>query len=104
MGNQIRLYSVNNFALQTYKSHIKGNSDLSYEEVSKKLTRNVMLGIKIPTADKNYVWYAYGHLRILVKNEKRVTCILNYQPILLDWEEDEPLKKWLNKKLNIGID
>lgn len=92
---------INNFVYQSYRQFVKGNHCLDIETVAKKLTRNVILGFPLPVENTDHVWYAYGKLRILVKYDSEVVCILNNQPEILGWEVDEDVKENLNKLLGI---
>ena len=96
----MKVLKVNDFALQSYRSFVKGNRSLSSNEVAKKLTRNVLLAKKIAEIE-NQAWYAYGKLRILVK-DSIVTCVMNHNDIPDDWEVDLNKKKILNDMLGIA--
>ena len=98
----VQTLKINNFAYQSYRQFVKGNFEKSKEDVAKKLTRNVMLGIPTIVPNTNHVWYSYGALRILVKNGDKICCVLNNQPFEDGWEADHALKEWLNKKLKIS--
>lgn len=101
-NKELGILEISNSAYQSYRKFTKGNFDSSKTDVAKKLTRNTFLGTPIPVEDTNNVWYAYGKLRILVKNGKKISCVMNHQPRVEGWEEDLALKNWLNKKLNIS--
>lgn len=92
---------VSEFALQNYKQFVKGNMKLSISEVEKKLTRNVLLSTKVGEFD-NHIVYAYGQLRIFVKNNSVVTCVMNHQESLEGWELDYQKKEMLDRVLNIA--
>ncbi len=96
------LLQINDFAYQSYRQFVKGNFNKSKEEVAKKLTRNVMLSTPKAVPNTRYVWYSYGALKILVKNGKKISCVINNQPFEDGWEVDQTLKTLLNKKLGIS--
>lgn len=93
----MKVLKVNDFALQSYRSFVKGNRSLSSNEVAKKLTRNVLLAKKIAEIE-NQAWYAYGKLRILVE-DNTVTCVMNNQKVVDGIDQNK--KKILNDILGI---
>ena len=82
----MELLKVSDFALQSYRSFVKGNFNLSSNEVAKKLTRNILLGVRIGEIDRQ-TWYAYGQLRILVQGDT-ITCVMNHRDVVDGWELD----------------
>lgn len=102
MPKNIKPLKVGKLALQEYRGNTNGNMKLSKSEVAKKLTRNIHLGYPMPTLDESYQWYAYGALRILVKNNKKIVSIINRQPTIVGWKLDYQKKTMLNKLLNIS--
>ena len=99
-GFCVKILQVSDFALHSYRFFVKGNFSLGATEVSKKLTRNILLGVRIGEIDGT-TWYAYGQMRILVKNDK-VTCVMNHNEVLDGWELDLYKKEILNNILGIA--
>ena len=97
----MKTLKVSTFALQSYKQFVKGNMKLSINDVEKKLTRNVLLSTKVGEFD-NHIVYAYGKLRIFVKNNSVVTCVMNHQEAVDGWELVLEKKKMLDSVLNIA--
>ena len=98
----MKVLRVSDFALQAYRSFVNGNFNLNKDEVEKKLTRNVILGQKLGENVGGQVWYAYGQLRILVKNEEKITCVMNRKGVIDGWELDYDKKRLLNGILEIA--
>lgn len=102
MPKNLKPLKVGKLALEEYRGNTNGNMKLSKSEVAKKLTRNVHLSYPMPTEDESYKWYAYGHMRILVKNNKKIISVINRQPTIVGWELDYQKKIMLNKLLKIS--
>ena len=98
---KVKTLKVSTFALQSYKQFVKGNLRLSISEVEKKLTRNVLLAKRVGEFD-NHIVYAYGKLRIFVKDNSVITCIMNHQEPIDDWELDYEKKEMLDSVLGIA--
>lgn len=102
MSKTLKPLKVSKLALFEYRSNTLGNSMLSKSEVAKKLTRNVHLGYPMPTEDESYKWYAYGAMRILVKNGKKVITVINRQPTIVGHVIDGKKKIKLEKMLKLS--
>lgn len=102
MTKSIKLLKVSKLALNEYRNFVIGNKELTKKEVAKKLTRNVLLAYPMQSTDEQYKWYAYGQMRILVKNNKKVVSIINRQPTIIGHEIKLSQKENYNKLLNIS--
>lgn len=101
MSNPIKPLKVSKLALSEYRKFVIGNSGLTKKEVAKKLTRNVLLAYSMESTDEQYRWYAYGYMRILVKNNKKIISVINRQPTIVGHEIDLQQKEKFEKMLKI---
>lgn len=101
MENQnIELLNVTPTAFQTYIKTTRGNSGISMLEAQKKLTRNVLLGVRSRETKSGNVWYLYGRLYILVR-DNTVIHVSNHNRIPDEWKEDYTKKHELDKILGL---
>ena len=101
MENQnIELLNITPNAFQIYTETTRGNSGISMLEARKKLTRNVLLSVRSRETKSGNVWYLYGRLYILVRNNT-VIHVSNHNRTPDEWEEDYNRKQELNKILGL---
>ena len=98
----LKPFKISDLAYQSYRQFTRGNATLSKDEVAKKLTRNVMLGVPIRVENTKYTWYAYGKMRLLVKKSEKIVCIINHQPVIEGWKVNSRAKANLNRLLRIS--
>ena len=98
----LKPFKISDLAYQSYRQLTRGNAQLSREEVAKKLTRNVLLGIPVVVENTKYTWYAYGEMRLLVKKSEKIICIINHQPVIEGWKVNPWSKANLNRLLRIN--
>lgn len=98
---KIKPLQVTKLALNEYRFNTINNLHLSKKEVAKKLTRNILLAYPMNIDDVNYRWYAYGRLRILVKNNKKIISVINRQETIPSWKLDEKRKAKLDKMFGL---
>lgn len=80
--SEIRLFKLTNRAYNHYCNATRGNSETSYELAQRKLTRNILLSMKLDIGKKKIV-YIYGQLHIFTKGNT-ITWIENI-PCQHDW-------------------
>lgn len=98
----MKTLEVTGFAFYSYRNFVKGNEYIKKEEAEKKLTRNVILGKRISKDMDGKVWYAYGQMRMLVKDHEQIICVLNNRGVIKGWEPDYYKKEVLNKFFGIA--
>lgn len=99
---KIKPLKITKLALHEYRTNTARNRGLSKTEVAKKLTRNVMLAYPMNIDDAKYKWYAYGRMRILVKNNKKIISVINRQETIPTWKLDEKRKEKLDKMFGLS--
>lgn len=99
----VKLYQLGKVVYNRYREAVKGNNHIDQLTAQKKLTRNIMLGLKIEI-DNKVIMYMYGNLHIFVRGNK-ITWIKNVKNTSGNWfYKDEALYAELNKKLGISDD
>lgn len=101
MSKTLKPLKISTLALQEYRMNSIGNYNLSKDEVARKLTRNVLLSYPMESTDEQYKWHVYGHMRILVKNNRKVISVINRQPTIVGHEINLEQKEKLEKMLKI---
>lgn len=82
-----------------YHKEIENSEDVTREQVSLKMTRNMHLAIPY-NHSSGRTWYAYGQLRFAVENNIIGWIeIKNRQPAI--WNKDQSKYNEITKKLNI---
>jgi hypothetical protein len=91
-----------------YRKNVKDNENISYDQATRKLTRNIQLAKEIPPRDESDIMketklYQYGNLIILVRNET-VIRLWNHKGEIFtnDWIQDDIKYEEFNKKLSIA--
>lgn len=96
----IELFKLRRKAYEQYCNVTNDNSDTTFETAQKKLTRNIMLSMKVELRKKSTL-YIYGHLHIFTNGKNRITWIKNIKNTH-DWfYKDEKEYDRLNKLLKI---
>lgn len=97
---------LSKIAYERYCKNVKGNSETTYQQANKKLTRNVIMASKFKwknaMSSKNRFIFNYGFLQIDVSGNTIVT-VKNMQPFK-KFVKSEFLYNKLNKKLGIKSD
>lgn len=104
MRNKMYPMKVAREALDYYKENVRGNYGISDNLAAKKITRNWLLGLTIPSNDSKYEIRHYGVLVMTRnKNNKAIVKIENKANIIANngFYIDEKKKTVLNFKLGI---
>jgi hypothetical protein len=83
-----------------YRNNVKGNKDISYDQIRRKMTRNMLLAKKEDSTDYPCQLYKYGSLWFLVKDDK-VVWMRNKCYVPEDWILDKEKYNRLNEELGI---
>ncbi|WP_182006279.1 hypothetical protein [Priestia aryabhattai] len=104
---RLQLLEISKIALEEYRAKVKDNVDVTEDVARRKLTRNVICGVKQPRnllqESKGNTAYRYGNLFIVVGDKKGtdvVTVIENGRSREY-YEKDHELYVELSKALNI---
>ena len=100
----IKLYDLKAEAYEEYRQSVKGNTETSYDLARKKLTRNILLGVKKKgvlntlTLKQEYI---YGNLKITVKFGSIVKIENHTTDVVSGWKLDKKEYERLSKVLDI---
>lgn len=61
------LLELNDKALNAYRNNVKGNAELDYDVIQRKMTRNMLLAETLYKSETKAI-YQYGSMRFEVKN------------------------------------
>jgi hypothetical protein len=86
-----------------YRNNVKGNKNISYDQIRRKMTRNMLLAKKEDSTGYPCQMYKYGSLWFLVKDGK-VVWMKNKCKVPEDWVLDKDKYNKLNKELGIEED
>jgi hypothetical protein len=86
-----------------YRNNVRGNKNISYDQIRRKMTRNMLLAKKADSTGYSAQLYQYGSLWFLVKDGK-VVWMRNKCYVPEDWELDKDKYNELNKELGIKED
>jgi hypothetical protein len=93
---------------QYYRENVKGNENISRDQASRKLTRNVLLAMEVPPRNFLETWsgntkYIYGNLHIIVKRGKVIKLFNNHGKVKAygGWFLDKEKYNQLTKDLKI---
>ena len=91
-------------AYETYKTEVKGNANIPWDQAEKKLNRNILL---VQEADPKYTkkkWltttYSYGNLKVKVRFNK-IIDIENHKGEPTDWHTKPRRYEELSRQLGI---
>ena len=89
---------------KVYVEDVRGAKNLTFDQVKKKLFRNVMLGLEVPnrrgTSNK---YYTYGNLGIMLDDSGKIVYVENMIRKQAVWFKDNEQYKRLNKLLEIDF-
>lgn len=92
-------------AYQYYRKFVKNNSNTSYDQASRKLTRNIKLAYKKKSLIdfiKRQKTYVYGQLKIVVNKDNVITEVHNDPVNFIEgWTKNEAEYAYLGKVLRI---
>lgn len=100
----IKVYDLTAEAYEEYRTQVKGNSETSYELARKKLTRNVLLGVKKKgvlntlTLKQEYI---YGNLKIVMRFGTIVKIENHTADTVSGWKLNKKEYERLSKLLDI---
>ncbi len=100
----IQLLKFKGGTLHYYRTNIKGNEDITYDEAKRKMTRNMMLAHKEESIGKSTTMYKYGCLWFLVDNKDRIVWMRNNHRPAEGWKRNKREYLRLNKELGIDDD
>lgn len=95
----MKIYKVSQNAYEYYIHNVKDNENASYDLVCRKLTRNIMLGKKMPDKENKRLYF-YGNLAILIRNGE-IVWLNNYKDKYHNFTVDKAKYDKLNRKLGI---
>jgi hypothetical protein len=102
--NVIRLLNLKESAYQYYRTNVKGNLNISFDQAQKKLTRNVLLAVE-KTSLKNILKcqqvYIYGNLKIIVRFGTIIEIENHIQDIVPGWTLDQKKYEQISRELGI---
>lgn len=98
-----KLYSLGGNVLNNYRKYVKGNDSISKRLARRKLTRNILLSLKLSdnTDGRSTNLYAYGNLLIFVRGDK-ITRIKNRKVDSRWFFKDKNKYNELNEKFEIN--
>ncbi|NFV47207.1 hypothetical protein FDJ70_05895 [Clostridium botulinum] len=65
-------YDLRYGVYEYYINNVKGNENLTYNQVKKKLSSNALSGVKMPDDREGVEVYRYGNMAIKIQNEEIV--------------------------------
>jgi hypothetical protein len=100
----IRLLNLKESAFNYYRTNVKGNLNISFEQAQKKLSRNVLLAVE-RTSLKNILKcqqeWIYGNLRIIVRFGTIIEIENHIQDVVPGWVCDQKKYEAISKELGI---
>lgn len=100
----IKLYDLKAEAYEEYRTQVKGNENTPYDLARKKLTRNVLLGVKKKgvlntlTLKQEYI---YGNLKIVMRFGTIVKIENHTTDVVKGWKLNKKEYERLSKELGI---
>jgi hypothetical protein len=100
----MRLLNLKESAYNTYKREVKGNTNVTFDQAKRKLTRNILLAVE-RTSLKNILkceqQYIYGCLRITVRFGTIIKIENHIQDTIPGWTCDQQRYEEISKQLGI---
>lgn len=101
----MKLKELTTKAYNQYRSEVKGNQSISFDQAEKKLNRNLILvketaPDRITTKGLFTTTYTYGNMKITTRFNK-IVKVVNHKGMSLLWDFPETRYKELNKQLGI---
>ncbi|CAG7840855.1 hypothetical protein CLOHAE12215_02279 [Clostridium haemolyticum] len=97
-------YDLRYGVYEYYINNVKGNENLTYNQVKKKLSSNALSGVKMPDDREGVEVYRYGNMAIKIQNEEIVYIhnnkgIKNFE--MYKFNIDSKYRDYLRKLWNI---
>lgn len=96
------LLRVNDKVLDYYRNNVRGNEDITLDQLERKLTRNMKLAYKEDSEGHRNQLYKYGSLWFAVCSRGKVRWIKNKCNKPVGWKLDK--KEYIRLSKELGIE
>jgi hypothetical protein len=104
--NVRRLLNLKESAFEYYRTNVKGNMNISFDQAVRKLTRNVLLAVdktSLKDALKCKQVYVYGNMKIVLRFGTIIEIENHITDIVPGWTKDEKRYEQISKELGIYV-
>lgn len=100
----MRLLNLKESAFNQYREQVKGNTNISFDQARRKLTRNILLAAERKRL-KNFIRcqqeWIYGNLKIIVRFGTIIEIENHIKDIVPGWTLDQQKYERISKELGI---